>query len=806
MEAGVAVVGPRPSFRKPSHDTSQRNYRRRSPSTSSRSTSSSPSPARASSGGWKRDRSVSPLSPRKDGARLNSVQAKKGKTAHKDDDSDGDSSQGRREYGPGTSERLSRGSSYDRHGKSDLYDSRRSSGSHSDRNHPGQAIHSSRDSYGDNRRNGDYDHSARSRHSPDRGYRDRDRRIRDIERDSERGTKGKLGGRDSNHEKDTEREGRFVRDKSRDKDRDRRERDRSRSKVQGRESFFDKESETERRSGGGRGRDTTRDREREKERDRDRERDNGRIKSRHSDKDADARETDREKAREKERGRDKFQGKTGARDLGSPNDVDGDRKTLNRDREREREREKGKEKPSSRDVYMDKEPEYMRDGGRGRTRDPGREREKTRTEEKAGRDLSVVDMDRDKDVGRNRDRDRGRVRDLESYGNREDSKGQERRREPDRYSEGDPKERSFRGKEESKEGSRVKDRDEQKERIRHKDKDDPKELQKVKDEFVEARDRDLLRVKEEFSPSPDVSKTNLRQDKESSGNKIVKDEVGSPYHVSKSNSRHEKERTGGSSDLVSQPDKDSSSREKSEGTERRLSDGAREKEKGLPRSDDGEGKKEMQLTLKRTEFDGSSNFSSKDGEVKKDRGLGKGDSQRGTEVKSISVSAVDSEKSASVTLDSKVSKGSKWGPEPTDSNLQGSVSEEVANDLTAAKLAALKAAELVNKNLGVPGFMSADQKKKLLWGSKKSAAEQEPAVAAGSNRWDTVHFSDPDRQEKFHKLMGVKADSSADGKRECDTDVGQFTEERQRELQQDLEKQFAAGLRRRDGRTVGLGL
>ncbi|BBN03552.1 hypothetical protein MPTK1_2g24400 [Marchantia polymorpha subsp. ruderalis] len=804
MEAGVAVAGPRPSFRKPSHDTSQRNYRRRSPSTSSRSTSSSPSPARAPSGGWKRDRSVSPLSPRKDGARLNSVQAKKGKTAHKDDDSDGDSSQGRREYGPGTSERLSRGSSYDRHGKSDLYDSRRSSGSHSDRNHPGQAIHSSRDSYGDTRRNGDYDHPARSRHSPDRGYRDRDRRTRDIERDSERSTKGKLGGRDSNHEKDTEREGRLERDKSRDKDRDRRERDRSRSKVEGRESFFDKDSETERRSGGGRGRDTTRDREREKGRDRDRERDNGRIKSRHSEKDADPRETDRDKAREKERGRDKFQGKTSARDPVSPNDPDGDRKALTRDRERER--EKGKEKPSSRDVNMDKEPEYMRDGGRGRTRDSVREREKTRTEEKAGRDLGVVDMDRDKDVGRNRDRDRGRVRDLESYGNREDSKGQERRREPDRYSEGDPKERSFRGKEDSKEGSRVKDRDEQKERIRHKDKDDPKELQKVKDEFVEARDRDLLRVKEEVSPSPDVSKTNFRQDKESSGNRVVKDEVGSPYDVSKSNSRQEKERTGGSSDLVSQPDKDrggSSSREKSQGTERRLSDGAREKEKGPPRSDDGEGKKEMQPTLKRTDFDGSSNFSSKDGEVKKDRSLGKGDSQRGPEAKSTPVSANDPEKSA---VDSKVSKGSKWGPEPTDSNLQGSVSEEVANDLTAAKLAALKAAELVNKNLGVPGFMSADQKKKLLWGSKKSAAEQEPAVTAGTNRWDTVHFSDPDRQEKFHKLMGVKADSSADCKREGEADVGQFTEERQRELQQDLEKQFAAGLRRRDGRTVGLGL
>jgi hypothetical protein len=30
--------------------------------------------------------------------------------------------------------------------------------------------------------------------------------------------------------------------------------------------------------------------------------------------------------------------------------------------------------------------------------------------------------------------------------------------------------------------------------------------------------------------------------------------------------------------------------------------------------------------------------------------------------------------------------------------------------------------------------------------------------------------------------------------------------DKQKELQQDLEKQYTAGLRRRDGRTVGLGL
>ncbi|XP_057815536.1 uncharacterized protein LOC131029158 isoform X2 [Cryptomeria japonica] len=78
---------------------------------------------------------------------------------------------------------------------------------------------------------------------------------------------------------------------------------------------------------------------------------------------------------------------------------------------------------------------------------------------------------------------------------------------------------------------------------------------------------------------------------------------------------------------------------------------------------------------------------------------------------------------------------------------------EVAHDLNAAKLAAMKAAELVNKNLGVSGSMSADQKKKLLWGSKKAAAP----VESGSNCWEMAHFADPDRQEKFNKLMSLSA-------------------------------------------------
>ncbi|KAL8232677.1 hypothetical protein R6Q57_002455 [Mikania cordata] len=120
------------------------------------------------------------------------------------------------------------------------------------------------------------------------------------------------------------------------------------------------------------------------------------------------------------------------------------------------------------------------------------------------------------------------------------------------------------------------------------------------------------------------------------------------------------------------------------------------------------------------------------------------------------------------------------------------------SDIDAAKVAAMKAAELVNRNLIGTGIMSTDQKKKLLWGSKKSTPTEEAA-----HRWDTSMFSDRERQEKFNKLMGVKGEVKVDPKPEIQ-DSG--LAEKQKELQIDLEKQYTAGLRRRDGRTVGLGL
>lgn len=114
----------------------------------------------------------------------------------------------------------------------------------------------------------------------------------------------------------------------------------------------------------------------------------------------------------------------------------------------------------------------------------------------------------------------------------------------------------------------------------------------------------------------------------------------------------------------------------------------------------------------------------------------------------------------------------------------------------AAKIAAIRAAQLVNQNLTSTGFMTADQKKKLLWGKKKTTVTEE-----SSHHWDTSLFSDRERQEKFNKLMGVKGEVKVDTKLPSSEDA-----EKQRELQLDLEKQYTAGLRRRDGRTVGLGL
>ncbi|XP_043719770.1 arginine/serine-rich coiled-coil protein 2 isoform X2 [Telopea speciosissima] len=142
--------------------------------------------------------------------------------------------------------------------------------------------------------------------------------------------------------------------------------------------------------------------------------------------------------------------------------------------------------------------------------------------------------------------------------------------------------------------------------------------------------------------------------------------------------------------------------------------------------------------------------------------------------------------------------GDKVNQEPAHSSAGEA---EATIDLNAAKVAAMKAAELVNRNLIGSGYMSTDQKKKLLWGNKKNIASDEPG-----HRWDLPLFPDRERQEKFNKLMGVKGDAKQEQNPEEKDGSGIFRSEKQKELELDLEKHYTAGLRRRDGRTVGLGL
>ncbi|WMV59220.1 hypothetical protein MTR67_052605 [Solanum verrucosum] len=183
--------------------------------------------------------------------------------------------------------------------------------------------------------------------------------------------------------------------------------------------------------------------------------------------------------------------------------------------------------------------------------------------------------------------------------------------------------------------------------------------------------------------------------------------------------------------------------------------------------------------------------------------------------------------------DGQLCSNSKQGQDPNNElSLEQGVKD---SDIDAAKIAAMKAAELdrvakagwsvqgswrertlifevsvqvaggygwtvpadyFNRNLIGTGIMTTDQKKKLLWGNKKTTTNTEEST----HRWDTSLFGDRDRQEKFNKLMGVKGDVPTENKPVI------HDAERQKELQMDLEKQYTAGLRRRDGRTVGLGL
>lgn len=121
---------------------------------------------------------------------------------------------------------------------------------------------------------------------------------------------------------------------------------------------------------------------------------------------------------------------------------------------------------------------------------------------------------------------------------------------------------------------------------------------------------------------------------------------------------------------------------------------------------------------------------------------------------------------------------------------------------------------------------------KELWGAKRDAAAAGVAPAFGANRWDLAEFSDTQQTLKFQRLLGAHKSGAAaaaapgpqlpaspaaaaigsrqEGERSAAAVDGSgprvLSKDEQKRVLTDVELQFAAGLRRADGRTVGLGL
>ena len=77
--------------------------------------------------------------------------------------------------------------------------------------------------------------------------------------------------------------------------------------------------------------------------------------------------------------------------------------------------------------------------------------------------------------------------------------------------------------------------------------------------------------------------------------------------------------------------------------------------------------------------------------------------------------------------------------------------------------------------------------------------------AYGANRWDTATFENDADKAKFNKLMGVKAETSNQPGVSEDRE-GVLSGAAQTQVLRSVEGHFMQGLRRADGRKVGLGL
>eukprot|EP01023_Acetabularia_acetabulum_P024373 TRINITY_DN23558_c0_g1_i18.p4 TRINITY_DN23558_c0_g1~~TRINITY_DN23558_c0_g1_i18.p4 ORF type:complete len:125 (+),score=21.52 TRINITY_DN23558_c0_g1_i18:192-566(+) len=95
--------------------------------------------------------------------------------------------------------------------------------------------------------------------------------------------------------------------------------------------------------------------------------------------------------------------------------------------------------------------------------------------------------------------------------------------------------------------------------------------------------------------------------------------------------------------------------------------------------------------------------------------------------------------------------------------------------------------------------LNAQQKKKLLWSNKQPEKT--------STKWQGAEFYTAEDESKFKRLMGVKEEVLSIDTTTSSKDKGKVLKrDEQEKIFNEVEGQFFAGLRRADGRTVGLGL
>jgi hypothetical protein len=109
----------------------------------------------------------------------------------------------------------------------------------------------------------------------------------------------------------------------------------------------------------------------------------------------------------------------------------------------------------------------------------------------------------------------------------------------------------------------------------------------------------------------------------------------------------------------------------------------------------------------------------------------------------------------------------------------------------------------------------------MLWGAKKDAAAAGIVPAAGNNRWEAAEFADTQQKMRFQRLMGAHPTQQQQQQQLSSHQQQQqllggpddgvsaprvMGRQQQARVLADVERQFLQGLKRADGRTVGLGL